>query len=79
MSDLAVSKCAQPAPATPPPPRGSLSFIETQFPVSKLSRESYEERKASYLKYQRIEKIGWESCERVLASSAKLAALKQGW
>ena len=26
----------------------SLSFIETQFPVSRLSKESYKERKANY-------------------------------
>ena len=31
------------------------------------------------LKDQRIEKTDWESCERVLASAAKLAALRQGW
>jgi hypothetical protein len=31
------------------------------------------------IKYQRIEKIDWESCERVLAPSAKRAALVKGW
>lgn len=29
-----------------PAPRGDLCFIETQFPVSKMSKESYTERKA---------------------------------
>ena len=27
---------------------GSPTFIETQFPVSRLSKESYKERKANY-------------------------------
>ena len=35
---------AAPAPASAPGP----SFIETQFPVSRLSKESYKERKANY-------------------------------
>jgi putative DNA methylase len=30
------------------PPSDARSFIETQFPVSKLSKESYKERKANY-------------------------------
>ena len=39
-------------PAHSPDGRGAgravLSFIETQFPVSRLSKESYKERKANY-------------------------------
>ena len=31
------------------------------------------------IKYQRIEKIDWESCERVLAPGAKHAALMKAW
>lgn len=31
------------------------------------------------IKYERIEKINWESCERVLSNDAKRAALRQGW
>ena len=31
------------------------------------------------IKYQRIEKIDWESCARVLAPGAKRAALVKGW
>lgn len=31
------------------------------------------------IRYQRIEKIDWESCERVLAPAAKRAALVRGW
>ena len=31
------------------------------------------------IKYQRIEKIDWESCERVLAPAAKRSALSNGW
>ena len=31
------------------------------------------------LKYQRIDKTDWESCERVLSSAAKLAASRRGW
>jgi hypothetical protein len=31
------------------------------------------------LKYERIEKVDWESCERVLLPSAKRAALTRGW
>jgi hypothetical protein len=31
------------------------------------------------IKYQRIEKIDWEGCERVLAPSAKRATLVKGW
>ena len=31
------------------------------------------------IKYQRIEKIDWESCERVLSAEAKRAALSKGW
>lgn len=31
------------------------------------------------IKYQRIEKIDWESCERVLSPTAKRAALTKGW
>jgi hypothetical protein len=31
------------------------------------------------IRYQRIERIDWESCERVLAASAKRAALSAGW
>jgi hypothetical protein len=31
------------------------------------------------IRYQRIEKIDWESCERVLAPGAKRAALVKGW
>jgi hypothetical protein len=31
------------------------------------------------IKYERIEKINWESCERVLSNEAKRAALRQGW
>lgn len=31
------------------------------------------------IKYQRIEKIDWESCETVLSSSAKRTALVRGW
>src|SRR5438067_12890200 len=29
-------------------PHGAKAFIETQFPVSRLSKESYKERKANY-------------------------------
>ncbi len=31
------------------------------------------------IKYQRIEKIDWETCERVLAKEVKRAALSKGW
>jgi superfamily II DNA/RNA helicase len=31
------------------------------------------------LRYQRIEKTDWESCERVLSRAAKRAALSSGW
>lgn len=31
------------------------------------------------IKYERIEKINWESCERVLSDNAKRSALRQGW
>jgi hypothetical protein len=31
------------------------------------------------IKYERIEKINWESCERVLSNDAKRAALRQAW
>lgn len=31
------------------------------------------------IKYERIEKINWESCERVLSNDAKRTALRQGW
>ena len=31
------------------------------------------------IKYERIEKIDWESCEQVLASDAKRTALRRGW
>lgn len=31
------------------------------------------------IKYQRIEKTDWETCERVLSVSAKRAALTKGW
>jgi hypothetical protein len=31
------------------------------------------------VKYQRISKIDWESCERVLAASARRVVLSQGW
>ena len=31
------------------------------------------------IKYQRIEKIDWESCERVLSAAAKRAMLSKGW
>ena len=31
------------------------------------------------IKYQRIEKIKWESCERVLAARAKRIVLTKGW
>ncbi|MDA2911236.1 SWF/SNF helicase family protein [Nitrospiraceae bacterium AH_259_D15_M11_P09] len=31
------------------------------------------------IKYQRIEKVDWETCERVLSASAKWAALTRGW
>jgi hypothetical protein len=31
------------------------------------------------IKYQRIEKIDWETCEKVLAPTAKRAALTKGW
>lgn len=31
------------------------------------------------IKYERIEKIDWESCEQVLSASAKRAALTKGW
>ena len=31
------------------------------------------------IKYEHIEKINWESCERVLSNEAKRAALRQGW
>jgi hypothetical protein len=31
------------------------------------------------IKYQRIEKIDWETCEKVLAPAAKRAALVKGW
>ena len=31
------------------------------------------------IKYQRIEKTDWETCERVLSESAKRAALTKGW
>jgi hypothetical protein len=31
------------------------------------------------IKYQRIEKIDWESCEKVLSATAKRSALVKGW
>jgi hypothetical protein len=31
------------------------------------------------IKYERIEKINWEGCERVLSNEAKRAARRQGW
>ena len=34
-------------PPPPAAPRGDLCFIETQFPVSKMSKESYAERRAN--------------------------------
>ena len=34
--------------STPPPLANAPTFIETQFPVSRLSKESYKERKANY-------------------------------
>lgn len=48
MSDLFSPKPVKPAPAQTAKPIGDLSFIETQFPVSKMSKESYTERKANY-------------------------------
>jgi putative DNA methylase len=41
-----ASKKAMDATGSRPALRGDLSFIETQFPVSKMSKESYAERKA---------------------------------
>ena len=46
MSGLFSPKPAKPAPGPPAKPLGDLSFIETQFPVSKMSKESYAERTA---------------------------------
>jgi hypothetical protein len=31
------------------------------------------------LRYHNVEKVDWESCEKVLASKAKRSALRQGW
>lgn len=31
------------------------------------------------IKYEGIERINWESCERVLSNDAKRVALRQGW
>src|SRR5881392_1554904 len=41
-----ASQAPNALPVPPTPPQEGLSFIETQFPVSKLSKESYTERKA---------------------------------
>lgn len=41
-----ASKKAMDATGSRPAPRGDLCFIETQFPVSKMSKEAYTERKA---------------------------------
>src|SRR6266704_806783 len=43
---IAVSIEKQPAADSKVQSLGDLSFIETQFPVSKMSKESYAERKA---------------------------------
>jgi hypothetical protein len=32
-----------------------------------------------YIKYERIEKTDWESCERVLSPAAKRSVLIKGW
>jgi putative DNA methylase len=47
MSDLFSTKPIKSAPGQPAKPIGDLSFIETQFPVSKMSKESYAERRAN--------------------------------
>jgi hypothetical protein len=31
------------------------------------------------IRYERIEKIDWETCEQVLSAKAKRAALTRGW
>ncbi|MBM3883499.1 MAG: DUF1156 domain-containing protein [Verrucomicrobia bacterium] len=46
-SDLFSPNRVKAAPGGPAIQLGELSFIETQFPVSKMSKESYTERKAN--------------------------------
>jgi hypothetical protein len=36
-------------------------------------------QRAFDIKYQRIEKVDWESCEQVLSTRAKREALTEGW
>lgn len=52
-----------------------LSFIETQFPVSKVSKESYKERKA--VQSQTLTGIGkwWGRKPLILVRAAIIAAL----
>ncbi len=54
---------------------GDLCFIETQFPVSKMSMESYKERKANYS--QTLTGLGkwWGRKPLVLCRSAILGLL----
>jgi hypothetical protein len=46
MPTLTPQPAIAPEPQPPATPQGDLCFIETQFPVSKMSKESYAEREA---------------------------------
>lgn len=55
----------------------ALSFIETQFPVSKLSKESYKERKATNTNSQTLTGLGkwWGRKPLILVRAAILGLL----
>lgn len=65
------------------------TFIETQFPIARLSAESYKERKANSsqtltrnpfdIKYSKVEDADWETCASVLNSVSMKELLSRGW